>query len=91
MSLQNIRHIYEKTACCTKEGCLVIYACTVVLAEPDAKYTKLKLPRAINSCIALLGNLDGKQLITVEGLKNKTRLQPVQQAMVDCHGSQCGF
>ena len=66
------------------------FAEPVVLAEPDAKYTKLRY-RAINSCIALLGNLDGKQLITVEGLKNKTRLHPVQQAMVDCHGSQCGF
>ena len=87
-----LEYLRKNSLCGTKEGCASgdCGACTVVLAEPDAKYTKLRY-RAINSCIALLGNLDGKQLITVEGLKNKTRLHPVQQAMVDCHGSQCGF
>src|SRR3546814_8426905 len=51
--------------------------------------------QAVNACIQLLGTLDGCQLITVEHLARKGakqgRLHPVQQAMVDCHGSQCGF
>ncbi|MCJ8344432.1 xanthine dehydrogenase small subunit [bacterium] len=47
--------------------------------------------KAINSCILFVGSLHGKQLITVEGLKSEGKLHPVQQAMVDCHGSQCGF
>ena len=46
----------------------------------------------INACIRLLPTLDGKAVFTVEGLKAAGgALHPVQQAMVDCHGSQCGF
>ena len=74
----------------TKEGCASgdCGACTVVLGElgdGDIKYS------AINSCITPIGNLHGKQLITVEDLKADGVMHPVQQAMVDCHGSQCGF
>jgi len=46
--------------------------------------------RAFNACILLLATLDGKQLITVEDLASDG-LHPVQQALVDHHGSQCGF
>jgi xanthine dehydrogenase small subunit len=42
----------------------------------------------VNTCILFLGTLDGKALTTVEALKGR---HPVQQAMVECHGSQCGF
>lgn len=75
----------------TKEGCASgdCGACTVVLGELDDDH-KIRYS-AVNSCIALLGSLHGKQLITVEHLKNGDALHPVQQAMVDCHGSQCGF
>lgn len=74
----------------TKEGCASgdCGACTVVLGEVDGRKIKYS---AINSCIALLGSLHGKQLITVEDLQDGQTLHPVQQAMVDCHGSQCGF
>lgn len=74
----------------TKEGCASgdCGACTVVLAE----VTEGRLQyRNINSCITLLGSLHGKQLITVEHLKQQGALHPVQQAMMDLHGSQCGF
>ncbi len=47
--------------------------------------------RAVNACILFLPMLDAKVLITVESLKRDGHLHPVQQAMVDVHGSQCGF
>ncbi len=80
----------------TKEGCASgdCGACTVMLGEakPDGEVSY----RAINACISLAGSLANKHLITVEGLAQKTsdnqqQLHPVQSAMVDCHGSQCGF
>jgi xanthine dehydrogenase small subunit len=76
----------------TKEGCAEgdCGACTVVVAEAAAS-GGLKL-RAVNSCIQFLATLDGKQLFTVESLQRPDGgLHPVQQAIVDCHGSQCGF
>ena len=45
----------------------------------------------VNACILLLGQVDGAELITVEDLAEGAALHPVQQAMVDQHGSQCGF
>jgi xanthine dehydrogenase small subunit len=44
--------------------------------------------RAVNSCLKFLPTLDGKALVTVEDLGGR---HPAQQAMVACHGSQCGF
>ncbi|WP_370600443.1 xanthine dehydrogenase small subunit [Pseudomonas nitroreducens] len=74
----------------TKEGCASgdCGACTVVLVEPDGE--KLRY-RAVNACITLLGAVHGRQVLTVEHLGQPGALHPVQQAMVDCHGSQCGF
>jgi xanthine dehydrogenase small subunit len=74
----------------TKEGCASgdCGACTVVIAEPDGNNLRY---RSINSCLTFISALDGKQLITVEDLKDGNDLHPAQQAMVDCHGSQCGF
>lgn len=76
--------------CGTKEGCASgdCGACTVVLAEPAGDRLRY---RTANACMTLMSALDGKQLITVEDLKQRDRLHPVQQAMVDCHASQCGF
>ena len=79
----------------TKEGCAEgdCGACTVVVGElADGEAGATIRYRAINSCIQFMPTLDGKQLITVEDLKQPDgRLHPVQQAMVDEHGSQCGF
>ncbi|MGE0119967.1 MAG: xanthine dehydrogenase small subunit [Dongiaceae bacterium] len=75
----------------TKEGCAEgdCGACTVVLGELHGDSLRY---RAVNSCIQLLPTLNGKQLITVEDLKDAAgRLHPVQQAMIETHGSQCGF
>src|SRR5213079_223031 len=62
---------------------------TVVLAQLSSHRKLEYLP--VNSCILSIGALEGKEVITVEGLKKGQALHPVQQAMVDCHGSQCGF
>ncbi len=75
----------------TKEGCAEgdCGACSVVLGELDGSSLRY---RAVNACILFMPALDGKQLVTVEDLKRPDgTLHPVQQAMVDCHGSQCGF
>ncbi len=75
----------------TKEGCAEgdCGACTVVLGELDGRGVRF---RAVNACIQFVPTLDGKELITVESLKRADgALHPVQRAMVDCHGSQCGF
>ena len=75
----------------TKEGCGEgdCGACTVVLGELQGGRVHY---RAINSCIRLAHSVDGLALWTVEDIAAQDgSLHPAQQAMVDCHGSQCGF
>ena len=75
----------------TKEGCGEgdCGACTVVLGE--ARDGRLEY-KAINSCIRLAHSLDGLALWTAEDLAaGDGSLHPAQEAMVQCHGSQCGF
>jgi xanthine dehydrogenase small subunit len=88
-----LQHLREDLHCTgTKEGCAEgdCGACTVVIGELDAQ--GMLVLKAVNACIQFLPTLDGKALFTVEDLRAADgTLHPVQQAMVDCHGSQCGF
>lgn len=71
----------------TKEGCNEgdCGACTVMVTDAGGS-------RALNACILLLPQIHGKAVRTVEGLSGpKGELHPVQAAMVEHHGSQCGF
>ena len=87
-----LQHLREDLHCTgTKEGCAEgdCGACTVVIGALTDNGVALK---AVNSCIQFTPTLDGKALFTVEDLKQPGgELHPVQQAMVECHGSQCGF
>lgn len=75
----------------TKEGCAEgdCGACTVLvgrLMDGSLRY------ETVNACIRFLGSLHGSHIVTIEHLAGKNGvLHPVQQAMVDYHGSQCGF
>ena len=83
----------------SKEGCAEgdCGACTVVIAELQANDKDAVVFKAINGCIRFMPTIDGKAIYTIEGLATENegglgqKLHPVQQAMVDHHGSQCGF
>src|SRR5689334_20718044 len=79
----------------TKEGCAEgdCGACSVAILERDANGKNTF--RAINSCLIPICLLAGREVISVEGValgaRCEMKLHPVQQKMVECHGSQCGY
>lgn len=90
--LEHLRGPMRRTG--TKEGCAEgdCGSCTVLVGEGEGETVAW---RAVNACIQFLPMLHGKALMTVESLAPKGSgdgaLHPVQKAMVEKHGSQCGF
>jgi len=80
----------RERACGTKEGCGEgdCGACTIAIGS--LKNGQLKY-EPVNACIQLLGQIDGKDIITIDDLAVDGKLHPIQKEMVDLHGSQCGF
>jgi carbon-monoxide dehydrogenase small subunit len=79
-ALQLIRDVLELKG--TKEGCGIgeCGACTVVV---DGK--------AVNACLMFAAQLDGRDVLTVEGLGEDVALHPIQQSFIEHHAVQCGF
>jgi xanthine dehydrogenase small subunit len=83
---------YRRRLTGTKEGCAEgdCGACTVAIRELDADSGLVTKP--VNACLQLLPMLHGKEVVTVERLASPEGvLHPVQAALSECHGSQCGF
>jgi carbon-monoxide dehydrogenase small subunit len=78
--LQLLREHFDLTG--AKLGCDVgdCGACTVIVDG-----------QAVNSCLMLAGQADGREVFTVEGLASRDRLHPVQKAFEDSGALQCGF
>ena len=86
-----LQHLRQDLHCSgTKEGCAEgdCGACMVVIGSLNDGQVEFK---AVNSCIQLMPTLDGRALFSVEDVALETGLHPVQQALVECHASQCGF
>jgi xanthine dehydrogenase small subunit len=65
-------------------------SCSVFLGTAGRSENSIDY-RTVTSCIQFLYQIDGAHVVTVEGLKYDGQLNPVQDAMVRCHGAQCGF
>jgi xanthine dehydrogenase small subunit len=77
----------------TKIGCREgdCGACTVLVGEPSADGQRIAY-QSMTSCLTPLGNMHGKHVVTVEGINQANgQLTPVQKAIIDHNGAQCGF
>ncbi|CAI6331447.1 unnamed protein product [Periconia digitata] len=74
---------------CGEGGC---GACTVVLQAPDTRCERRRIQHlAVNACLFPLVGIDGKHVITVEGIGNVHKPHALQERIAKLHGSQCGF
>ena len=81
--LRELRHLKGTKEACAEGDC---GACTVVLERAHGRH------EAMNACIALLGQIDGQSVRTVEGLRDKDGgAHPVQRALAEADATQCGF
>lgn len=83
--LNKQKHLYGTKCSCNEGDC---GACTVVIAYPKDGSIVYE---AINSCLYPAAKLQGRHLITIEGLGTPDKLHPIQQALLDFHGTQCGY
>ncbi|KAJ2827123.1 hypothetical protein GGI24_002728, partial [Coemansia furcata] len=72
---------------CGEGGC---GACTVMVSRYDTDESRI-IHASVNACLCPLATIDGKHVITVEGLGTASRPHPVQERIALLHGSQCGF
>ncbi|KAJ2863669.1 hypothetical protein GGH94_003443 [Coemansia aciculifera] len=72
---------------CGEGGC---GACTVMVSRYDIDESRI-IHASVNACLCPLATVDGKHVITVEGLGTSARPHPVQERIALLHGSQCGF
>lgn len=86
--LRKVAHLTGTKIVCAEGDC---GACSVLLSYPERK-TVGPLFKVVNACIIPVYLLDGASLVSVEGLSQSDgSLSCVQKALVDCHGSQCGY
>lgn len=92
--LRDVMHLSGSKLGCAEGGC---GACTVMISKYDEKLDKI-IHYSVNACLMPVLATDGCHITTVEGLgsvKGKNEigngLHPVQKAMTDMHGSQCGM
>ncbi|CAG8518867.1 9601_t:CDS:10 [Paraglomus occultum] len=72
---------------CAEGGC---GACTVLLSSYDSLTQKIN-HNSVNACLVPLCSVEGKHVITIEGIGNVNKPHPVQERIARMHGSQCGF
>lgn len=85
--LRRVQGLVGTKIVCSEGDC---GACSVLIGRPAADGSR-PVYCPVDSCIQFLFQLDGTHIVTVEGLGGETEPSAVQQAMIDCHGSQCGF
>ena len=79
-------HLVGTKVVCAEGDC---GACTVLVGRLDKDGLRYE---TVDACIQFLYQLDCKHIVTIEGLQaSPNQLHPVQDAMVKCHGSQCGY
>src|SRR4051794_32555210 len=90
-NLTLLEYLRAKGQTGSKEGCAEgdCGACSVVILDRDSLGRACY--RSINSCLVPLCLLAGREIISVEGVATGSKLHPVQERMVECHGSQCGY